>query len=189
MDIFDEAIKFAVDAHAGALRKGGGRPYILHPIEVAAIAGSITGDKEVLAAAVLHDVVEDAEVSLSEIEDRFGKRVAALVGSESEDKLRHLPAEDTWKIRKEKALKVLADAEDAGVRIVFLADKLSNIRSLYGLCLEHGSEMWRFFHQRDPAMHEWYYRSVAELTEDLRDTPAWQEYNTMINKLFGGKHD
>ena len=88
-----KAIEFAMDAHADATRKGKSRPYILHPLEAMNIAASLTEDEEVLAAAVLHDVVEDTDVKEAEIREAFGDRVADLVMAESEDKMRHLPPE------------------------------------------------------------------------------------------------
>ena len=59
MNVFDKAIEFAVKAHGGMFRKGGSIPYIVHPLEVAASAVGFTDDPEILAAAVLHDTVED----------------------------------------------------------------------------------------------------------------------------------
>ena len=83
MSLFDDAARFAVDAHAGMLRKGDAIPYVLHPFEVASIAATITTDEEVLAAALLHDTVEDADASLDRIRELFGDRVAAGQGNSS----------------------------------------------------------------------------------------------------------
>ena len=68
-DLLNRAIVFAVEKHAGAVRKGTVIPYIVHPLEALAIASSMTDRQEVLVAAVLHDVVEDAGVSRSELVD------------------------------------------------------------------------------------------------------------------------
>ena len=116
MTIFDEAIKLAVSAHSGQTRKTDSTPYILHPMEAAAIAGSITDDLDVLAAAVLHDAVEDTGVSVDEIASKFGNRVAELVDAETEDKRDGRPPEETWKARKEESLKRLAESKDRDVK-------------------------------------------------------------------------
>ena len=79
MNLYEEARNFADQAHAGQVRKYTGAPYITHPIVVAGTIASITDDIEMIAAAVLHDVVEDCEVSLPEIENRFGHRVSQFV--------------------------------------------------------------------------------------------------------------
>ncbi len=73
------ALDFASDAHECQLRKYSGEPYIIHPMAVAKIVASVPHDKNMLAAALLHDVVEDCDVSLEEIESIFGEDVASLV--------------------------------------------------------------------------------------------------------------
>lgn len=73
-----EAMMFAVEAHKGQLRDDG-KPFIVHPATVAAILQNVTDDEDILAAAWLHDVVEDTSVSIEVIEARFGSRVANLV--------------------------------------------------------------------------------------------------------------
>ena len=96
-----DAMNFAIAAHGEVRRKGDGLPAVLHAMEAAAVAASLTSDEEVLAAAVLHDTVEDAGVDLEDIRARFGERVAGLVWAESEDKMRGLPPEESWRARKE----------------------------------------------------------------------------------------
>ena len=188
MTIFDEAIKLAVNAHSGQTRKTDSTPYILHPMEVAAIAGSITDDLDVLAAAVLHDAVEDTSVSVDEIAAKYGERVAELVSAETEDKRDGRPPEDTWKARKEASLRVLAESKDRDVKILWLADKLANLRAVCRALVRDGEAVWKKFHQSDPVQQGWYYRSVAELLRDeLKDTPAWQEYDRLIRVVFPEK--
>ncbi len=128
MNLFDEAIRYAVEKHAGMMRKRDSAPYILHPLEVAVIAGSMSSDEEVLAAAVLHDTVEDSDATLEEIARLFSPRTAALVASETENKYPGLPKSETWRKRKEESLAELARAEDPAVKIIWLGDKLSNMR-------------------------------------------------------------
>ncbi|MBO5837108.1 MAG: bifunctional (p)ppGpp synthetase/guanosine-3',5'-bis(diphosphate) 3'-pyrophosphohydrolase, partial [Oscillospiraceae bacterium] len=86
MELVSEAVVFAVTAHDGMRRKKSESPYILHPMEAAVIVGTMTDDQNLIAAAALHDVVEDAGITIDEIEERFGKRVRELVASETEDK-------------------------------------------------------------------------------------------------------
>jgi len=186
MSILDDAVKFAVDAHAGMTRKIGNKPYILHPMEVAAIVGTMTGDEETLAAAVLHDVVEDTEYCLEDIEAAFGRRVAALVSSETEDKRPEMPPEASWRVRKEETLRTLAESGDIAVKMLWLGDKLSNMRSFYSQYLIDGDSLWKHFNQPDPAQQAWYYRAVAEHTRELAGYPAWREYNELTEKVFNG---
>jgi myo-inositol-1(or 4)-monophosphatase len=186
MNLLEEAICFAVRAHAGTLRKDGETPYILHPMEAAAICGTLTADEAVLAAAVLHDTVEDTDVTPSEIRARFGERVAALVASETEDKRSGVPKNESWLIRKEESLETLKNADDPGVKYIWLADKLSNLRGIYRAKLEKGDEVWLLFNQHDPAKHAWYYRTIAKMLSELRGYGAWKEYAALIEKVFEG---
>ena len=185
MELVSEAIAFAVKAHDGMRRKKGESPYILHPMEAAVIVGTISDDQNLIAAAALHDVVEDAGITIEEIEARFGKRVRELVESETEDKRADLPPTATWRIRKEESLEVLKNTDDIAVLIVWLGDKLANMRSIYRDFKEEGVEMWQRFNQKDVAQQAWYYRSIVKLTERLSDTSAWLEYKTLTDLVFG----
>ena len=185
MNILEEAIIFAVKAHAGAVRKDGRTPYILHPLEAMQICASLTDDPEVLAAAVLHDTVEDTSVTPEELRSLFGERVAALVASETENKRVGLPPESTWQIRKEESLQDLENAEDPAIRILWLADKLSNMRSFYKLWQAEGDAVWEHFHQKDPLKQAWYYRRIAEALSGLSGTGAWKEYDQYVRTIFG----
>lgn len=190
MNMLEEAIVYATIMHQGMLRKFSGIPAILHPIEVAQILSTMTDDQEVVTAGILHDIVEDTDGTLAEIEKRFGKRVADLVDSESEDKI---PGEDkraTWQRRKESSLAVLRNSTDIGVKMLWLADKLANIRSLARVYSEQGDAMWSELHQSDPEMHRWYYRTVAETVElQLNRTGAFKEFLKHINHIWPGTFD
>lgn len=184
MELVSEAIAFAVKAHDGMRRKKSEAPYILHPMEAAVIVSYMTDDQNLIAAAVLHDVVEDAGITMEEIEQRFGKRVRELVECETENKREDLPPEDTWQIRKEESLQVLKNAEDSAVLMVWLGDKLANMRAIYRDWKVEGDAMWQRFHQSDPAVQAWYYTSIAELTKSLAHTAAWEEYKALTDIVF-----
>ena len=185
MELVSEAIAFAVKAHDGMRRKKSASPYILHPMEAAVIVGTMTDDQHLIAAAALHDVVEDAGITIREIEERFGNRVRELVQSETEDKRADQPPEETWRIRKEESLTVLKNTDDIGVLMVWLGDKLANMRSIYRDWKVEGDAMWQRFNQKNVDEQAWYYRSIVKLTERLSDTSAWLEYNTLTELVFG----
>ena len=184
MELISEAIVFATKAHDGMRRKKGESPYILHPMEAAVIVGSMTDDQEMIAAAILHDVVEDAGITMEEVEQRFGTRVRQLVECETENKREELPPEATWRVRKEESLEVLRNAQDPAVRILWLGDKLANIRAIYRDWKAEGDAIWKRFHQSDPAVQAWYYTTIAELTKPLAHTMAWQEYHALTEAVF-----
>ena len=185
MELVSEAIVFAVKAHDGMRRKKSGAPYILHPMEAAVIVGTMSDDQNLIAAAALHDVVEDAGITIDEVEEKFGTRVRELVESETEDKRADLPPSDTWRIRKEESLAVLKNADDIGVLMVWLGDKLANMRSIYRDWKVEGDAIWQKFNQKNVNEQAWYYFSIVKLTERLSDTSAWLEYKTLTELVFG----
>ena len=190
MTMLEEAIIYATVMHQGKKRKLQNRAFILHPMEVAQVLSTMTDDEEVITAGILHDIVEDTDGTLAEIESRFGKRVAFLVSSESEKEYPELDPAASWKLRKEDSLAVLKNSTDIGVKMLWLADKLTNIRSLAGEYSEKGEEIWKHLHQNDPAMQCWYYRSIAEIVElSLNKTGAFKEYIKHINFIWPGTFD
>ena len=185
MDKVTKAIKFAAKAHDGMCRKKDKTPYILHPLEAAVIVGTMTSDQDIISAAVLHDVVEDTGIAIEEIEENFGKRVRTLVESETEDKRADLPPGDTWKTRKKESLEVLKSSNDDAVLMLWLGDKLANMRSFYRMWKTEGDSMWQIFNQKDPEQQFWYYSTIAELTSSLKNHSAWQEYDNLVKIVFG----
>ena len=182
-DLPQRAIQFAAVAHKGAVRKGNGLPYIMHPMETMSIVAQMTDDTQVMAAAALHDVIEDTRYTGRDIEERFGRRVAELVGMESEDKKRHRPASDTWRERKEENL-LREQRAPREAKLIMLSDKLSNVRSTLRDYKEVGSAVWDKFNMKDPAEQEWYYRAVAKVVAELADEPVYQEYVQILEKIF-----
>ena len=185
MEVASRAIEFAVKAHDGMRRKNGESPYILHPLEAAVIVGTMTNDQEVIASAVLHDVVEDTDIPIEEIEKNFGKRIKDLVECETENKRAELPPAETWRIRKEESLEDLKNASDDAVLMVWIGDKLANMRAIYREWKEKGDAMWQKFNQKDVNEQAWYYSSIVDLTKRLSYTSAWLEYKTLTEIVFG----
>jgi len=182
-ELLDRAIIFAVKAHAGTERRGKGFPYIVHPMEAVEIVATITPDQELLAAAALHDTVEDTDVTIEQIREEFGERIANLVASESDVMIQGVSEEDSWHARKQAAIDRLARApHDA--KIVALGDKLSNMRAIARDYAVKGDELWKIFHAPDPSDHEWHYRGLAASLRELSDTFAYQEFVALIDQVF-----
>ena len=181
-NLIDNAICFAVKAHSGMRRKGTDVPYVSHPLEAFSIAASITNDEKVLAAAVLHDVVEDTDYTIEDIKNGFGEKVAELVASDSENKRENLPAEQTWEIRKQETLEALKNSSREE-QIITISDKLSNIRAIYRDYFTIGESLWQRFNQKDKNKQRWYYEGIAESLNLLRDTFAYREYVFLLNKI------
>ena len=182
-DFLDRAIIFAVKAHAGTERRVKGFPYIVHPLEAMAIVATMTNDQEMLAAAALHDTIEDTSVTYSDIKLMFGERVAKLVQYDSEQKTNEENQAESWHARKQAAIDRLAAApHDA--KMIALGDKLSNMRAIARDYDTEGDKLWNRFHVSDVKEHSWHYHGLVESLRELSDTEAFQEFEALVNKVF-----
>lgn len=182
-DLFDRAAVFAIRAHHNTERRGKGFPYIIHPMEAVEIVATITTDPELLAAAALHDTIEDTDVTVDQIRAEFGERIANLVHAESDQFTEGVSEEDSWHDRKKAAIDRLAAApHDA--KIVAMGDKLSNMRAIWRDYQTKGDALWSIFHVKDKASHEWHYRGLAASLSELSDTFAYQEFVRLIDEVF-----
>ena len=121
-----DAASFAADKHRGQRRKDAdATPYINHPLALANILAREGGveDAKVIAAALLHDTVEDTETTIEELEARFGKRVASMVAEVTDNK--SFPKEERKRLQVVKAA-----SKSTGAKLVKLADKIANLRDL-----------------------------------------------------------
>lgn len=127
--MIEKAYRLATEAHGNQCRKSG-EPYIIHPLWVAIILADLEMDKETIAAGLLHDVVEDTQISEKEIAEEFGDEVALLVDGVT--KLGRLSySSDKLDVQAENLRKMfLAMAKDIRVIIIKLADRLHNLRTL-----------------------------------------------------------
>jgi (p)ppGpp synthase/HD superfamily hydrolase len=148
------AIEFASEAHKKQYRKGTDRPYIVHPMEVLLLLTEMQATEVVKIAGVLHDTVEDTELTLEDIEKYFGEQVAEYVSFVTEDKSK------TWVERKKRAIEKTKDAS-IDLKKLKLADKLSNIRSIVCDYNKLGKSVWdRFSKAKED--QKWYYQGMCE---------------------------
>ncbi len=182
--ILDKAIIFAVKSHAGTERRGKSFPYIVHPMEAVEIVATITSDQELLAAAILHDTVEDTDVTIEQIRTEFGERIASIVAAETDKKEKGKSNESNWRKRKQDAINRIATAP-MDVKIVAMGDKLSNMRAIARDYSAIGDKLWEIFHSKDKKDHEWHYRGLADSLKQLKDTHAYKEFVRLIEQVFG----
>lgn len=183
-EVINKALAFAAEKHNGVFRKGTELPYILHPMEVAVIASSMTDDTDVVAAAILHDTIEDTDTEKEDIVREFGENIAYLVCAESEDKREGTPHDESWKIRKYETIVHLRDCTDERVKILTLSDKLANIRAIHRDFQIEGDNFWNRFNQKDPKEQKWYYNSFRYTLASLKDTEAYKEYIGRVDQVF-----
>ena len=165
-ELIDRAYKFAEEMH-GDQRRASGIPYILHPTTVACILVELGMDSESIAAALLHDVVEDTPVTLEEVTKKFGSEIAILIDGVT--KLGKIPYSSREEQQAENIRKMLiAMSNDIRVIIIKLADRLHNMRTI---------ECMKEQHRRDKALevmevyapiaHRLGIRAIKEELEDL----------------------
>jgi guanosine-3',5'-bis(diphosphate) 3'-pyrophosphohydrolase len=128
-DLLVRAYKFSEQAHRGQLRNSGD-PYITHSVEVAKILADLQLDSITVASGILHDVIEDTQLTLADVEAEFGKEIAAIVDGLT--KIAKLPTGGSTQERQVESYRklLLSIAKDARVIIVKLADRLHNMRTL-----------------------------------------------------------
>lgn len=175
--MIQKAVAFAAKAHEGAVRKGTKVPYITHPLETAVIVSMMTRDEDMIIAALLHDVVEDAGVSEQQLRENFGDRVTSFVMAESEDKSK------TWEQRKGATIEHVLHASRE-LKILTLGDKLSNMRSTAKDYMLIGDEIWQRFNEKRKEKHAWYYLGIADALKELEAYPYYQEYINLCNFVF-----
>ena len=174
------AMQFAMDAHKGAVRKGTNKPYILHPIETLQILASMDADTNLMVAGLLHDTLEDTNVTLLDIYEQFGVDVAALVNAHTEDK------RQIWYMRK---LHTIDEVPKAILRqkMLVIADKVANLRSMYADYKALGDELWSRFNA-PKHLQAWYYSKLNDGLYELQDYPetadVYWEMTALYKDLF-----
>lgn len=182
--LLDKALHFAIDAHANTERRGKGFPYIVHVLEAVEIVATITADQELLAAAALHDTIEDTDVTYEQLRQLFGERIANIVAAESDNVPEGVNKDTPWRERKIAALDVLRNAPH-DVKVVAMGDKLSNMRAIARDYETIGDELWERFHAPNGKIdHAWRYNALADALSELEGTFAFQEFKLLLDKTF-----
>lgn len=166
---YARGVRFAAAAHAGQVRKGTAIPYITHPLAVSALVLEFGGDEDQAVAGLLHDVVEDCDVSLETLADRFGVRVAAIVEGCTDGAPDEHGRKAPWLERKERYIRNL-ELESPDTLLVSACDKLHNARSIVSDIRFVGSSVFdRFTATREQTI--WYYRRLAGVFCQRLDDP------------------
>jgi (p)ppGpp synthase/HD superfamily hydrolase len=176
-DLINKAAEFAAIAHGRQLRKSPEAqiPYFQHPLMVGLILQRAGLDDQVVAAGILHDVLEDTKAKSEDLERGFGSRIARIVLAVSE-RNKSLP----WEERKERYLEGLRGA-GSDVRAVAAADKIHNIRSIL-LSLERGVDIWaRFKRGREVQVDR--FRRVLKVLGSGWDHPLLAELERSVLEL------
>jgi guanosine-3',5'-bis(diphosphate) 3'-pyrophosphohydrolase len=172
------ALAKARSAHAGQVRNGsGGMPYVEHPIAVAALVDEHGFGEEVLAAALLHDVVEDSETTLEELRELFGDPVAGMVGALTDDE-----SIESYRERKAEHRERVAAAA-AGAHAIYGADKLTNVKTLRAAYEREGDAVREEFKVPVELKTEIWEADLALLREKAPDLPFLDELEAELSRF------
>jgi (p)ppGpp synthase/HD superfamily hydrolase len=174
----EHAIAAAVQAHTGQSRKGDRQmPYIVHPVTVALILSRYTDDEDTIIAGLLHDVLEDTDVTEASVEGEFGPKVLGLVKDVTEPDLPGL----SWDTRKTRYLRQLERAP-RGALLVASADKVANLISMIAAHATQGDSLWERFNA-PPAQKLAFYRQVHDVVRAAWPTcPMLQEFRNRLDE-------
>ena len=177
MDIIEKALQVASLAHENQYRKRTTIPYITHPVAVGMLLMRAGYDDDLIAAGILHDTVEDTELTLEELKDIFGKRIAEIVtGCSEPDKSL------SWEDRKKHTIEYLRTAPEE-IRVVACADKLHNIRSIRSDYEQVGNKVWERFN-RGEDQQKWYYSNIVESLGALSTFNLLNELQDEVDRVF-----
>lgn len=180
MTIVEKALYFAAKAHDGQRRKGMDVPYIVHPMSVAMRLLQVDASEVMVAAGLLHDTLEDTEVTYETLCTEFGSAVADIVNECSEcDKTK------SWEERKQHTIDKIT-MQTLAVRTVECADKLDNISSLLDDYARLGNDVWKRF-KRGYDEQLWYFTSLREAFRAHGDptpyTLLFEQFYAKVNEF------
>lgn len=176
----ERARAFAIRAHEGRTRKGSDEPEVSHPLAVADLVAAHGHAPHVIAAAMLHDVIEDTDVSEAALRSEFPDDVCAIVLDLTEP-----PAgpdrRASWQQRKEHKLAGLAEASSDAL-VICAADRLHNLQSLLAMLDVHGLATFDVF-SRGPEETLWFEREVERILAKRLDDPLLDAYREALRSL------
>jgi len=179
-DVIQRALVWASLRHKEP-RKGTAIPYITHPAHVAIILARQGFDEPVVAAAILHDLLEDTETAAEEIRREFGDDIAGMVQELSEPQYPDRPRKETWALRKETKLKMLKEAS-RGALAIAAADRVHNTANILDDIARHGPQVWSRFNSAPEKILE-FGRAVLAILCDRFPHPLTEEYARLHRKL------
>lgn len=172
------ALEKARTAHAGQVRNGsGGMPYVEHPVAVAALLDQHGYGEEALAAALLHDVVEDSDVTLDELRELFGHEVAGMVGALTDDE-----AIESYRERKAEHRERVA-AAPGEAHAIYGADKLTNVKTLRAAYEAEGDAVRNEFKVPVELKTEIWEADLALLREKAPEVPFLDELGEELTRF------
>jgi (p)ppGpp synthase/HD superfamily hydrolase len=174
ISVVERAAKIALLAHNGQTRKGDGSPYIIHPLMVAMKLNQYGFDDKIVAAALVHDVLEDTDFSEKDLRLELGDEIVEIVKAVTNDDSL------SWEEKKKKYIETVRNG-GVEAKAVALADKIHNLESLLAAYEEQGSKLWEKFN-RGKEQKIWFETEVLKMLQETWDHPMIKEYEELIEK-------
>lgn len=175
MTLYEQALKIACAAHKDQVRKHDSSPYVVHPIMVAKKLEKAGFDEKVVAAGLLHDVIEDTDVKEEDLREQVGDEIIEIVTAVSEEK------ELEWEERKEKYVEAVVAAGES-VWAVSVADKIHNAESFIENYQTGGRESWSVFNRgKDKKL--WFEEMLYEALCKVWDHELLRIYRERLDTL------
>lgn len=178
---FETALLFAIEKHRQQIRKGSGVPYVSHLLGVASLVLEHGGNENEAIGALLHDVIEDQEVTASELTDNFGPGVAEIVQGCTDGVPDETGQKPPWRPRKEAYISHITGDLSPSIRLVSAADKLHNIRSIITDYRTQEEELWQRFSGGRETL--WYYRALADQFKKTRQDSDSAGFKALVDEL------
>jgi (p)ppGpp synthase/HD superfamily hydrolase len=175
---FRDALVWAGELHERQTRKGVRTPYVGHLLGVCALVIAAGGDEDQAIAALLHDAVEDQPVTIPDVEERFGPRVAKIVDACTDSYER---PKKKWRKRKEQYLERLPNAPDDALLVV-VADKLDNARAILADVRREGTRAFDKFNGKQDGT-VWYYGALLDILIERFPHPLTEELASIVGQI------
>ncbi len=173
--LVEKATPLALKAHKEQMRKEAPTPYIVHPMRVAILLARYGLPDVVVAAGLVHDVVEDTDVSLDDVREELGEEIVTLVAPVTHDDSLE------WTARKKAYIDAVRAANE-NVKAIATADKIANAESLLAAHAREGSGVWRHFNA-GKEKKIWFEEAMLSMLQESWMHPLVDEYAQMVEKL------
>jgi (p)ppGpp synthase/HD superfamily hydrolase len=175
LSVVERAARMAAIAHRDQIRKDGNIPYVVHPFMVARILTQHNFPDAVVAAGLVHDVLEDTEITIEQLRVDLGDEVATIVASVTNN------SSLSWKEKKMAYIESVRKGS-SGAKAVATADKIHNAESLLAAHAIHGETLWsRFNTGKEEKM--WFEEAMLEMLKETWEHPLVAEYEVLVQKL------
>lgn len=179
VSIIEKAARISVLAHEGNTRKADGLPYIIHPFMVALKLVKYNFPETVIAAALVHDVLEETDYSPEQLKAELGEKVFEIVRDVTNDKSL------SWEEKKKKYVESVRNGSE-GAKAIAVADKIHNLESLLIAHAEQGPKLWKKFN-RGKEQKLWFENEVLKMLKETWQHPLIEEYEQLLDQEKGLK--